>query len=216
MNTKLSTAYFILIIASFCFGCRGSVTAEKKNNTSASSLSLHFGDEKYVIIDSTESVIRWKGSNTFGSNSHTGYIYISKGELRFENNQLVGGAVEVDMNTIEDKAHKSNNELVDHLKSTDFFDVKKFPFAIIAITKVVSKNAEDKEVTGNLTMKGITKTVTFPVKIEVKDVIIKANGKLVIDRTEWGILYKSEKLFNLADKAISDSIKFQINIVAKK
>ena len=53
--------------------------------------------------------------------------------------------------------------------------------------------------------------------MEVKDGIVKASGKLVIDRTKWDVRYKSGKFFdNLKDQAISDSIEFHIMIVAKK
>ena len=216
MNKKISLFYLILIIAPFFFGC-GSVTGENKNNASASSVFIaKVANEKY-IIDTKESVVIWIGSNLFGSNSHTGYVNISKGELMIENGQLVGGTVEVDMNTIEDKTHGSDNDFVNHLKSPDFFDVGKFPISTIAITNVASINGENKKVTGNLTIKGITHPVTFPAKIEVKNGIIKANGKLVIDRTKWGINYKSGKFYdNLADETISDSIEFNIKIVAKK
>jgi polyisoprenoid-binding protein YceI len=216
MNNKITITYLILIIAPFFFGCRGSAKVENKNNASASSISLHVGDEKYVVIDTKESVVTWKGSMLMGSNSHTGYVYISKGELKIENGQLVGGSVEVDMNTIEDTDHGSDNNLIMHLKDPDFFDVKKFPISTIAITSVASINVEDKEITGNLTIKGITRAVTFPAKIEVKDGIVKANGKLVIDRTLWDVRYKSGKFYDLlADQTMSDSIEFNIKIVAK-
>jgi hypothetical protein len=43
------------------------------------------------------------------------------------------------------------------------------------------------------------------------------NSKLVIDRTKWGIRYKSGKFYDLlADQTMSDSIVFHIKIVAKK
>lgn len=215
MNIKLSITYSILITALFFFSCGGSVKEENKNNASASPLPLHVGNEKYLAIDKKESVLTWKGSSVEGA--HTGYVYISKGELMIENGQLLGGTVEVDMSTIEGDDHRSDNSLINHLKDADFFDVKKFPFSTIAITRVASINVEDKEITGNLTIKGVTHPVTFPAKMEVKDGIVKANGKLVIDRTLWGVRYKSGKFFaNLADKAISDSIEFHIKIVAKK
>jgi polyisoprenoid-binding protein YceI len=215
MNNKLSITYLFLVIAPFFFGCGGPVKEENKNNASASSLSLHDGNEKYVVIDTKESVVAWKGSNPLGP--HTGYVYISKGELMIESGQLMGGTVEVDMNTIEDKDHGSDNNLINHLKDRDFFDVKKFPFSTIAITRVASINGENINVTGNLTIKGITHPVTFPAKMEVKDGIVKANGKLVIDRTKWDVRYKSGKFFdNLKDQAISDDIEFEIKIVAKK
>jgi polyisoprenoid-binding protein YceI len=215
MTNKLFLSYIILIIAPLFFGCGGPVTKENKNNVSASSLSLHVGNEKYFIIDTKETVVAWTGSLVHGKS--TGYVYISKGELMIEKGQLIGGTVEVDMNTIEDKNHGSDNAMVNHLKSPDFFDVKQFPFSTIDITGVESTNNENKTVTGSLTIKGITHPVTFPVIIEVKSGIVKANGKLVIDRTNWDVRYRSGKFYdNLADKTISDSVEFKIEIVAKK
>jgi polyisoprenoid-binding protein YceI len=124
-----------------------------------------------------------------------------------ENGQLVGGTVEVDMSTIEGDDHRSDNNLIKHLKDADFFDVTRFPLSTIAITRVESTNDENKKVTGNLTIKGITHPVTFPVKMEMKDGIVKASGKLVIDRTLWDVRYKSGKFFdNLKDQAIADYI----------
>jgi len=212
MRTLITCLLFF--IALLLFGCSGAVKEETKNNTLASSISLQVGDEKYVV-DTKESIVSWKGSNSFGP--HTGNVYISKGELMVEIGQLVGGTVEVDMNTIEDENRDRNNGLINHLKDPDFFDVKKFPFSTIAITRVASINVEDKEITGNLTIKGITHPVSFPAKIEVKNGIVKATGKLVIDRTKWGVRYGSGKFFdNLKNEAISDNIEFNIKIVAKK
>lgn len=217
MNKKISITYLILIISSLFFGCRGPVKEENKNNAFASYLSLHFGNEKYFIIDTKESVVTWKGSMLIGSNSHTGYVHISKGELMIENGQLVGGTAEVDMNTIEDENHANNSGLINHLKDPDFFDVKKFPISTIVLAKAASINGENKKITGNLTIKGITHPVTFPAKIEVKDGIVKMNGKLIIDRTKWDVRYNSGKFYdNLADETISDFIEFHVKIVAKK
>jgi polyisoprenoid-binding protein YceI len=215
MNNKLLIIYLILTIAPLFFGCGGPVTGENKNNASASSLSLHVGNEKYFIIDTKETVVAWTGSTVHGE--ITGYVYISKGELMIEKGQLVAGTVEVDMNTIENKNHARDNRMLNHLKSPDYFDVKKFPFSTITITRVDSTNNENKTVTGDLTIKGITHPVTFPASIEVKGGVVTANGKLVIDGTRWGVLYNSGKFYNnLADKAVSDSIEFNIKIVAKK
>jgi hypothetical protein len=214
MYNKISFSYVMLIIAPLFFGCGGPVKEENKNNAPANSLSLHEGNEKYLAIDGKESVVAWKGSSVHGA--HTGYVYIKRGELMIENGEFMSGAVIVDMSTIEGDDHRSDNNLINHLKDADFFDVKKFPFSTMAITKVTSIN-EDKEITGNLTIKGITHPVTFPVKMEMKDGIVKASGKLVIDRTKWDVRYNSGKFYdNLADNAISDSIEFQIKIVTKR
>jgi polyisoprenoid-binding protein YceI len=215
MNKNISISFLIFIFSIIFFGCRGTVKKENKKSDSASTISIHGGDEKYIKIDTKESVVTWKGSSVQGA--HTGYVYISKGELMIENGQLMGGTVEVNMSTIEGDDHRSDNNLINHLKDPDFFDVKKFPISTIAITKAELTNGEDTEITGNLTIKGITNSVTFPAKLEVNDGIVKANGKLVIDRTLWNIRYNSGKFFaNLADETISDSIEFNIKIVAKK
>jgi polyisoprenoid-binding protein YceI len=215
MNYKLSFTYLILIISPLVFGCDGPAKKEKKNSGSASSISLHVGDEKYFTIDTAESEVIWKGSSLEGK--HDGYAYISKGELLIENDQVAGGTVEIDMNKTEGPGHDKGNNLIDHLKGPDFFDVKKFPFSTIVITKVATINGEHKKVTGNLTIKGIKRPVSFPARIQVKNGIVKAEANLTIDRTDWGILYKSGKFYdNLADKAISDSVGFQIRIIAKK
>jgi len=199
------------------YGCSGTAKEENKNNAFASSVSLHIGNEKYVAVDPKESVITWRGYNLNGLNSQTGYVHISKGELMIENGELTSGIFEIDMNTIEDKNHGRDNKLVNHLKDPDFFEVEKFPYSTIAITSVTSINADNKKVIGNLTIKGITHPVTFPVKMEVKDGIVKADSKLVIDRTLWDVRYKSGKFYdNLANQAMSDSIEFHMKIVAKK
>jgi polyisoprenoid-binding protein YceI len=216
MNKKRSINHLILITILFIFGCRGPVKEESKNNPSTKSLSLAIGNKKYVI-DTKRSAVVWKGSNLIGSNSHTGYVYISKGELTIENGQLFGGTAKVDMNTIEDEHHEKDNGLIKHLKDSDFFDVKKFPFSTIVLTKAKSINSKNNKIAGNLTIKGITQPVIFPIKIEIKDGILKIKGTLAIDRTKWNIRYKSGKFYDLlADQTISDSIEFHINIVAKK
>lgn len=216
MNNKTVLTYFIFIITPLFFSCRGPVKEENKTNAAASSVSLHTDNEKYVRIDTKQSVISWKGSSLNGLNSQTGYVYPSKGELMIENGQLMGGAVEIDMNTIEDKNHRRDNKLVDHLKDPDFFEVEKFPFSILSITKVKSITSEDKQIIGNLTIKGITHPITFPAKLEVKAGIVRAKGELVIDRTKWDVRYKSAKFYTLlANQTMSDSIEFHVSIVAK-
>ncbi|MGM9511868.1 YceI family protein [Larkinella sp. GY13] len=213
MNNKLSITYLILFIALLFFGCSESLKEENKNNASASAVSR---GQKYSI-DTTESVITWKGSMLFDiDEEHVGYVHLSKGELMIENGQLMGGTAEIDMHSIEYKDKASKNTPVKHLKSPDYFDVEKFPISTIAITKIESLRGHTI-VKGDLTIKGVTHPVTFPARMEVQDGIVKANGKLIIDRTNWGIRYRSGKFYdNLADQTVSDDIELHMKIVARK
>lgn len=213
MNNKQSILYLFLIITPFFFGCRGPVKEGNDNNAPAGSAS---SGQKYSI-DTKASVVSWKGSMQIGANSHTGYVEISKGELMVDNGELTGGTVEVDMNTITDENHDSGSGLVNHLKDPDFFDVEKFPVATIVLTKVASIHGDNKRITGDLTIKGITQPVTFLSKVDVKDGAVKMDGQLVIDRTKWDVRYKSGKFYDLlADQTISDFIAFEVKIVAKE
>lgn len=214
MNNKLLSTCLILMSASLFFGCGGAAKEGNKNNTSASAASI---GEKYTI-DTNESVITWEGFMVFSfDKEHKGYLHLSEGDLMIENNKLVGGVAEIDMNSMEfaDKADK--NTPIKHLKSADYFDVEKFPTSSFTITKVDSVIRESIKITGNLTIKGVTNSITFPATIQANDTIVKANGKVVIDRTKWGIRYASGKFYdNLADQAVSDDIELQMKIVAKK
>lgn len=168
-------------------------------------------------VDTKESLVIWKGAMQFFSDrAHVGHVSISKGELRVDKGALMGGSVVVDMNTITDPVHGSDNNLINHLKDPDFFDVKKFPTSSFTIMKVTT-DGETINVTGNLTIKEITHEVTFPAKIEVKNDVVTATGKLTIDRTKWDVRYRSGKFFaNLADDTIADEIEFEMKIVARK
>ncbi|MVM37900.1 transcriptional regulator [Spirosoma sp. HMF3257] len=197
------------------------------------------GQKKY-IIDTKQSVVVWQGSmllggwegtKFLGDGSNTGDVDLVKGELLIENRHLMGGAVEVDMNTIEQKFDDQRQ----HNKLPPFFDVKKFPVSTFVITKVETGNDGNTKVpndgsikvttegnikvTGNLTMEGITKAVTFPAKMHFKDGMdgtVEVNGTLILDRTDWGIDYGSEKHFYQSGDAILDDVKFFMKIVAKK
>ena len=216
MNNKMSFRFLILIIAPLFFAYRGPALNESTATAYIVSAG-HSRTEKYVI-DQEESVVKWKCSMVVADKGgHNGYVSASKGELMMDKGRLIGGTVEIDMNTIADELHRSKNNLIDHLKSPDFFDVEKFPVSTFAITRVTSTDGERVNVTGNLTIKGNTHEVAFPAKVDVKGRTVTATGKVTIDRTQWDVRYRSGTFFdNLADRAISDEIEFDMKIVARK
>jgi polyisoprenoid-binding protein YceI len=152
---------------------------------------------------------------------------VSDGTVAFEAGTLTGGSFTIDMNSITDLDldGKMKENLENHLKGTvegkevDFFNVTKFPTAKFEITKATKlMNNEDANyvINGNLTMKDITKNVSF------RAMVTEADGKVsvttpqfTIDRTEWDIQFRSTKFFDdLKDKAINDEIGLKINLAA--
>ena len=164
------------------------------------------------------STITWKGFKP--AESHDGAIKISEGSLAMEDGKLTGGNFIIDMNSITNRDIESaeyNAKLVGHLKAADFFDVEKHPFSAFAITSVEDKDGK-MMVKGNLSIKGIKKNIEFPAAITVDgDAVSFTSEVFNIDRTEWGIEYKSGKLVEtLKDKVIKDNIEFVFDIKATK
>lgn len=172
----------------------------------------------YTVI-TDKSTVTWKGFKP--TESHDGTIAMSKGVLSLTDNNLVGGKFKIDMNSIVvldiPADNEYNGKLVGHLKAPDFFDVEKFPTALFEITEVVKKG-DKVSVSGNLTIKGITKNITFPAKVSQANGFVTFKSDLFkIDRTEFGIQYNSGKFFeNLKDKLIDDLVEISFDILAKE
>ncbi|MDI1305369.1 MAG: YceI family protein, partial [bacterium] len=97
-----------------------------------------------------------------------------------------------------------------HLKSEDFFGTEKFPTSTLVFKKVVAKSANVYTVTGDLTIKGKTNSITFDLATTANS----ATTALKIDRTKYDIKYGSGSFFdNLGDKAISD--EFELTVALK-
>jgi len=171
-----------------------------------------------VNVNKNNSTVIWTGSKP--ASSHTGNVSIKSGYLTFDHGRLVGGNFTIDMTSItctDLEPDRGGNKLVGHLKNEDFFDVDKFPEANLNITKVKKLNDQEYEMTGDMTIKGITKKIDFNTEIKLTGRSYTAVSKLIIDRTEWGIEYSSKKVLGaLADKFIYDDMELDIFLVSEK
>jgi polyisoprenoid-binding protein YceI len=174
-----------------------------------------------VAVNTEASIINWVGAK-FTGDQHTGTINISDGKLMTEGSNLVGGNFTIDMNTIAVKDEMPEDKkanLVGHLSTGDFFEVDKYGQASFEITSVeaVEGNPEaTHKITGNLTMKDITKSITIPAMVSITESGISAKTpQFVIDRTQWGVVYNSTTAGALKNKAIKDEIALQINLATK-
>lgn len=165
-------------------------------------------------VDAAKSTLNWIGKKLTGS--HNGSIQLQSGTLVFDGKKLTGGSFVINMSTIKD-ADKSEN-LEKHLKADDFFGVDKFATSTFTIKKVAGNGAA-VTVTGDLTIKGITNSVSFPATLawNADGSVTATADKIVIDRTKYGIKYKSKSIFpDVGDKMINDEFELSIKLVAKK
>ncbi|KIA91334.1 lipid-binding protein [Pedobacter kyungheensis] len=165
-------------------------------------------------VDAAKSTITWVGKKVTGS--HNGTIALQSGSLAVNGKSVTGGTFTIDMNSIKDA--DGSAKLEGHLKADDFFGVAKFPTSTFVITKVAGSGA-NVTVSGNLTIKGITKPLSFPATVTVNaDGTVSAlAGKIVVDRTKYDIKYGSKSFFDsIGDKAINDEFELAVKLVAKK
>ncbi len=169
-------------------------------------------------VDTSKSKIAWVGQNVAGG-KHTGEIAISKGDLTFEGNKLISGNFTADINSIAvtDLTGDRATRLANHLKSEDFFEASKFAEATFKITKI-SGSGSNLSITGDLTIKEITKSITFPAVVHHSANGVHATAKGVkIDRTQFDVKYRSGNFFSgLGDRAILDEFQLDIELVATK
>lgn len=168
-------------------------------------------------IDVKASHVGWHGKKVTGE--HNGAISVKDGSLEVVDGKIKSGTISIDMQSItnEDITNEEyNQKLVGHLKSDDFFGVETYPTATLVLTEV-KQSGSNYTFTGDLTIKGITKAITFEGTSESGSSAVTVTGKLIIDRSDYNVRYGSSSFFdNLGDKMIHDDFTLTYKIVAKK
>ncbi len=185
------------------------------------SVSVMAGGGKPVAlkVDTKASTFAWLGKKVTGE--HNGTVGIQSGNLLVNNGKLAGGGFTIDMKSIaclDLKDAGYNAKLIGHLTTADFFDIAKYPTATLKITKTTAKTATNYEIIGDLTINGVTQSITFPavVSIDAKGGA-SATAKFDVDRTKFGSKYASKSFFDtIGDKMIYDTFQVDVKIVATK
>lgn len=172
--------------------------------------------QNFKIVNSHSSV-NWIGKKVTGA--HDGTIGIKEGKFIFNSGKLTGGNVLIDTTSIiildvTDTA--TNAQFAGHLASDDFFSIEKFPTAYLEITKATEQAANSYLIEGNLTIKGITHPIDFNLQTNTNQNVLKASGKILIDRTKYDMKFRSGNFFtNLGDTLIYNEFELNVNIIAE-
>ena len=164
-------------------------------------------EKKEVKTDSSKVI--WKGYKVTGS--HEGTIAIESGSLIFDEEILTGGEFVIDMTTINttDLEGEYKGKLDGHLKSDDFFGVANHPTATLVFNDVTASGKNSYNVTGDLTIKGISNPIAFSMSVYGN----KATVSLKVDRTKYDVRYGSTSFFDgLKDKAIYDEFDLVVDL----
>jgi polyisoprenoid-binding protein YceI len=162
--------------------------------------------QKYLITPEN-SKIEFIGSKVTGS--HHGSFKKFSGEIDF-NGQPENSRVSI---TIETNSVETDTpDLTKHLQTPDFFDVAKHPQAkFVSIEIKPGGEKGTHTVTGNLTLHGVTKAITFPATIAVAPDAITVDSTFSINRKDFSINYAGA-----ADNLIRDEVVLTLKIRAVK
>jgi polyisoprenoid-binding protein YceI len=124
--------------------------------------------------------------------------------------KLAGLSYTVQMASLE----ADHPKLTAHLKDADFFDVPNHPTSTFVSTEI--REGSDAEgmthtVTGTMTIRGTSKTVTFPAKVQSKGDKLRAEAEFALNRQDFGITYPGKK-----DDLIQDKVVMTVKVVAQK
>lgn len=163
--------------------------------------------QKYLITPQN-SKLEFTASQVTGS--HSGSFGDFSGQIDF------GGTPEqsrVNLTIKSDSITADNPDLTKHLKTADFFDVAKFPETTFVSTSI--KAGGDKgashTVMGNLTMHGITRSISFPATISVTPDVATLESTFSLNRKDFNLVYPGAP-----DNAIRDNVVLTLHVRASK
>lgn len=219
--------------ATFLFACTNAPDSDKAATTDAKEAADSATGESWTV-DTTASKIEWIGTKVTGY--HSGGVPVKSGTLVVNNGTVTGGNFVMDMTNMSVTGPKgsdaeSNAKLLGHLKSGDFFDVGAYPEATFVLTGArpftgtVTDSADPRQediskykvtnpthiISGNLTIKGVTKGIEFPARVTISGNTADAIAKFNIDRSQWNITYPGKP-----DDLIRNDIHLGIALKAAK
>ena len=160
--------------------------------------------DRYFVFGTNSSTIQFVGSKVTGS--HNGGFKHFAGEFKVLDGKLAdsGNKVVMDINS----TWADSDRLAGHLRSPDFFDAAKYPTATFVSTEI-RPSGDAATVTGDLTLHGITKSISFPAKIQVGETGVQLAAEFFLNRLDFGIKYPGK-----ANDLIRKEVVLKLNINA--
>jgi polyisoprenoid-binding protein YceI len=203
-NKLLALAFAAPAIFVSCENPADKTTDAKVSSAVEKSDVTTAGGTKYVFTPASQ--VNFVGSKVTGS--HAGGFKAFTGHFTIKDGAPVGNdhKVVIDMNS----TFSDDEKLTGHLKSPDFFDVEKFPQSTFDITGIKKDSETAYTVSGNFTLHGQTKNISFPATVSQSGDNVKIDAKFDINRKDFGIVYAGK-----ADDLIRDEVVIELKLEAK-
>ena len=163
-----------------------------------------------LAVTPENSKVLFTGSKVTGK--HDGGFNKFSGAIDLVNEKPEESSVKVDIEAAS--VFTDADGLTKHLQTGDFFEVEKYPKASFSSTKIVPDSAGSANaytVTGDLELRGIRKSITFPATIVVTPADVAVNSEFKINRKDFGIVYAGK-----ADDLIRDDVVIKLDLKAPR
>lgn len=244
---KLKLSIISILSLLLAISCSQKPDSHEAEVSEAQEVSTVSADAMHYKVDTSASQINWFGFKPAGQHTgifsvEQGHLSIEDGQV------VGGSFVfDLEKVNVQDLQGEDRQKLTGHLKSEDFFYTEKYPTAKFVITNVEKYNGgalvsseeenddmnvvvNDEEIedykinnpthtiTGNLTMRDTTLSISFPAEIAITDEYAEAQAKFSIDRTKWNISYndESDPVRVAKDKFIYNTVNVGLDIIANK
>ncbi len=181
-----------------------SASVEKKSDSATNAATAPEPEGSYFAFGPTSSAIAFTGSKV--TRSHNGGFRNFGGEFKVVNGKVAktGNKVVIDTSSL----YADDPRLTSHLKSRDFFGVSQFPTSTFTSTSI-EDTGTNSTVTGDLTLHGVTKSISFPAKITVNNETVNVASVFSIHRSDFGIKYPG-----MANDLIREEVILRLNVKA--
>lgn len=164
-----------------------------------------------LMLNLEKSKITWVATEMLGTKTRTGIISFKDGLFLSQSGEIVGGKFTVDMESMDvtdvpKHEQIARKNLLNHLRSDDFFNVVHYPISTLKLTNVQKIKNDSLKISGNLTIREVTKNIEF-YAYHKKD---KLRTTFRFNRLDWNIAYEG----SWADKTLVDKdVELTIEIV---
>ena len=176
--------------------------------------SLVWADD--YAIDKIHSTIGFSVKHMMVSKTN-GVFKDYDGTIKFDPNDLAGSKIEITVQagSIDTRMDKRD----EHLKGPEFLDATKFP-TMTFVTKSIAKEGDGYNLTGDLTIKGVTKEVTIPAEISgpvnspMGGTVIGIDAHFKVNRQDYGVSFN--KVIDNGGLMVSDDVNVEVSFEAGK
>ena len=161
------------------------------------------GKPDTLVADPRATTIRWRGTGLGGRGVREGTVGLANGMLVIRHEQLTSGSFTIDMRSLDRS-----------LRGAGWLDVARHPTATFRSTGAARVGTSTWRVSGDLTMRGITKPITFDTDVRWEEVgHMIAVSAITLDRRQWAI-GSGAPIF--ADAVVDHDIQLSVSLTARR